>query len=72
MPMAILSVPSGLLQAGDRRGVSLAAGIALTVVGVVFILTELRAPARPNAHGHATAVQAVVPRLACSSSAPAA
>ncbi len=53
VPMAILSVPSGLLQ-GDRRGVSLAAGIALTVVGVVFILMELRAPAAPNAHGAAS------------------
>jgi Ca2+:H+ antiporter len=48
VPMAIMSVPSGLLQPGDRRGVSLAAGIALTVVGVVFIVMELRAPAPPS------------------------
>ena len=46
-------MPSDLLQTGDRRGVSLAAGIALTIVGVVFILMELRAPTAPNAHGEA-------------------
>ena len=34
---------------GDRQGVSLAAGIALTVVGVFFILMELRAPHMPAA-----------------------
>jgi Ca2+:H+ antiporter len=58
VPIAILSVPSGLLQAGDRRGITLAAGIALTVVGVVFILTELRAPAPPQAHEPAQGAQA--------------
>ena len=57
VPIAILSVPSGLLQAGDRRGITLAAGIALTVVGVVFILTELRAPAPPQAHEPAQGAQ---------------
>jgi Ca2+:H+ antiporter len=51
VPIAILSVPSGLLQPGDRRGVTLAAGIALTVVGIVFILTELRTPSPAHAHG---------------------
>ncbi|MDX6618269.1 MAG: Ca2+:H+ antiporter [Gaiellales bacterium] len=51
VPIAILSVPSGLLQPGDRRGVTLAAGVALTVVGIVFIVMELRAPAPPHAHG---------------------
>jgi Ca2+:H+ antiporter len=56
VPMAILSVPSGLLQ-GDRRGVSLAAGIALTVVGVVFILTELRASGPPRTHGEPAAAK---------------
>jgi len=47
VPMAILSVPSDLLGKGDRQGITLAAGIALTVVGVVFILTELRTPHVP-------------------------
>ena len=47
LPMAILSVPSDLLGNGDRQGISLAAGIALIVVGVVFILTELHAPHGP-------------------------
>jgi Ca2+:H+ antiporter len=51
VPMAILSVPSDLLT-GDRRGVSLAAGIALTIVGVFFIVVEVRTPAAPGAHGH--------------------
>ena len=46
LPMAILSVPSDLLGNGDRQGISLAAGIALLVVGVVFILTELQGAAR--------------------------
>jgi Ca2+:H+ antiporter len=48
LPMAILSVPSDLLGHGDRQGISLAAGVALTVVGVVFILTELRSPHGPS------------------------
>jgi Ca2+:H+ antiporter len=47
VPMAIISVPSDLLGRGDRQGISLAAGIALTVVGVVFIMTELRTPHAP-------------------------
>jgi Ca2+:H+ antiporter len=47
LPMAILSVPSDLLGSGDRQGISLAAGIALLVVGVMFILTELRVPHAP-------------------------
>ena len=52
--MAILSVPSDLLT-GDRQGVSLAAGIALTVVGVLFVLMELRARHMPQtAHDGAT------------------
>ncbi len=42
LPMAILSVPSDLLGHGDRQGVTLAAGIALSVVGVVFVLTEMQ------------------------------
>ena len=46
-PMAILTVPSDLLT-GNRQGVSLVAGIALTVVGVFFILMELRAPHMPG------------------------
>jgi Ca2+:H+ antiporter len=54
VPMAILSVPSPLLT-GDRRGVSLAAGIALTIVGVFFIVMELRAPTVPAGHRHETA-----------------
>ena len=45
--MAILTVPSDLLT-GNRQGVSLVAGIALTVVGVFFILMELRAPHMPG------------------------
>jgi Ca2+:H+ antiporter len=49
VPMAILSVPSDLLT-GDRRGVSLTAGIALTVVGVFFVVMELRAPHMPTEH----------------------
>jgi Ca2+:H+ antiporter len=53
-PMAILTVPSDLLT-GDRQGVSLAAGIALTIVGVFFVLMELRAPHMPHtAHSAAT------------------
>jgi len=51
VPMAILSVPSELLT-GDRRGVSLDAGIVLTIVGVFFILVEVRTPTPPGAHGH--------------------
>jgi Ca2+:H+ antiporter len=47
LPMAILTVPSDLL-AGNRQGVSLTAGIALTVVGVFFVLMELRAPHMPR------------------------
>jgi Ca2+:H+ antiporter len=50
VPIAILSVPSGLLQTGDRRGVTLAAGVVLTIVGIVFILSELRAPTAPPPH----------------------
>jgi Ca2+:H+ antiporter len=56
VPIAILSVPSDLLT-GDRRGVSLAAGIALTVVGIVFVLGELRSPVPPNAHGEPPATK---------------
>ena len=41
--MAILCVPSDLLT-GDRQGVSLAAGIALTSSVSFFVLMELRAP----------------------------
>jgi Ca2+:H+ antiporter len=48
VPMAILTVPSDLLK-GNRAGVSLTAGIALTVVGVFFVLMELRAPHMPAA-----------------------
>ncbi len=48
VPMAILSVPSDLLGRGDRQGITLAAGIAVTVVGVFFILTELKAPHGPK------------------------
>ena len=62
IPMAILSVPSDLLS-GDRPGISLAAGIALTIVGVLFIVMELKAPHMP-AEQHARA-------LARSRSAPA-
>jgi Ca2+:H+ antiporter len=47
LPMAILSVPSNLLASGDRQGISLAAGIALSIVGVLFVLMELRAPHMP-------------------------
>jgi Ca2+:H+ antiporter len=47
LPMAILSVPSDLLGHGDRQGVTLAAGIALSVVGVFFVLTELKVPRGP-------------------------
>jgi Ca2+:H+ antiporter len=47
VPMAILSVPSDLLS-GDRAGVSLTAGIVLTIVGVFFIMMELRAPHAPS------------------------
>jgi Ca2+:H+ antiporter len=50
LPMAILSVPSDLLGNGDRQGISLAAGVALTVVGVLFILTELHTPHGPTEH----------------------
>jgi Ca2+:H+ antiporter len=46
VPMAILTVPSDLLK-GNRQGVSLTAGIALTIVGVFFVLMELRAPNEP-------------------------
>ena len=49
LPMAILSVPSDLLGHGDREGISLAAGVALIAVGVVFVLTELRTPHGPTA-----------------------
>jgi Ca2+:H+ antiporter len=45
--MAILTVPSDLLT-GNRQGVTLTAGIALTVVGVFFVLMELRAPHMPS------------------------
>ena len=47
VPMAILTVPSDLLT-GNRQGVSLTAGVALTVVGVFFVLMELRAPHMPS------------------------
>ena len=47
VPMAILTVPSDLLT-GNRQGVSLTAGIALTIVGVFFVLMELRAPHMPS------------------------
>ena len=47
VPMAILTVPSDLLT-GNRQGVSLTAGIALTIVGVFFVLMELRAPHIPS------------------------
>jgi Ca2+:H+ antiporter len=50
LPMAILSVPSDLLGNGDRQGISLAAGIALSIVGVLFVLMELRAPHMPAEH----------------------
>ncbi len=50
LPMAILSVPSDLLGSGDRQGISLAAGIALIIVGVLFVLTELRSPHGPTEH----------------------
>jgi len=51
IPMAILSVPSDLLS-GDRPGISLAAGIALTIVGVLFIVMELKAPHMPAEQKH--------------------
>jgi Ca2+:H+ antiporter len=47
VPIAILTVPSDLLK-GNRHGVTLTAGIALTVVGVFFVLMELRAPHMPG------------------------
>ncbi|HET6174854.1 MAG TPA: hypothetical protein VFD90_19790 [Gaiellales bacterium] len=47
VPIAILTVPSDLLT-GNRQGVTLAAGIALTVVGIFFILMELRTPHMPG------------------------
>jgi Ca2+:H+ antiporter len=50
VPMAILSVPSDLLGSGDRQGISLAAGIALTIVGVFFVVMELRTPHMPVEH----------------------
>jgi Ca2+:H+ antiporter len=50
LPIAILSVPSDLLGHGDRQGVTLAAGIALSVVGIVFVLTELKVPHGPAEH----------------------
>jgi Ca2+:H+ antiporter len=53
IPMAILSVPSDLLGRGDRQGISLAAGIALTIVGVLFIVMELKAPHMPAERIHA-------------------
>jgi Ca2+:H+ antiporter len=46
LPIAVLTVPSDLLT-GNRQGVSLTAGIALTIVGVFFVLMELRAPHMP-------------------------
>jgi Ca2+:H+ antiporter len=48
LPMAILSVPSDLLGRGDRQGITLAAGIAVTVVGVFFIAAELKVPHGPS------------------------
>jgi len=54
VPMAILTVPSDLLT-GNRQGVSLTAGIALTVVGVFFVLMELRAPHMPSEQREETA-----------------
>jgi Ca2+:H+ antiporter len=56
VPMAIVSVPSDLLT-GNRQGISLTAGIALTVVGVFFILMELRAPRMPAEHAVAPSSQ---------------
>jgi Ca2+:H+ antiporter len=53
IPMAILSVPSDLLGRGDRQGISLVAGIALAIVGVLFVVMELRAPHMPTEHAHA-------------------
>jgi Ca2+:H+ antiporter len=55
LPMAILSVPSKLLGTGDRQGISLAAGIALSIVGVLFVLMELRTPHMPTEHSPAPA-----------------
>jgi Ca2+:H+ antiporter len=53
VPFAILAVPSSRLV-GNRQGVSLVAGIALTIVGVFFILAELRAPTTPSGHAPTT------------------
>ena len=61
VPMAILTVPSDLLT-GNRQGVTLTAGIALTVVGVFFVLMELRAPHMPAEKHEELVVQAVLPR----------
>jgi Ca2+:H+ antiporter len=47
VPIAILTVPSDLLT-GNREGVSLTAGVALTIVGVFFVLMELRSPHMPS------------------------
>jgi Ca2+:H+ antiporter len=47
VPIAVLTVPSDLLK-GNRPGVTLTAGIALTIVGVFFVLMEIRAPHMPG------------------------
>ena len=71
VPMAILSVPSDLLGHGDRQGISLAAGIALTVVGVFFILMELRAPHVPAGTARDASCRPVRSAAASSTSASA-
>jgi Ca2+:H+ antiporter len=54
VPIGLLSFPTGdVLTPGDQVEVSLFAGVALIVLGIFFIYTELQAPHRPTEVEHA-------------------
>jgi Ca2+:H+ antiporter len=64
VPIGLLSFPTGdVLTPGDQVEVSLFAGVALIVLGIVFIYTELQAPHRPTEAEHAPHTLSL--RMAC-------
>jgi Ca2+:H+ antiporter len=62
VPIGLLSFPiGGELNAGAREEVSLFAGVALIILGVAFIYSELQSPHRPDEtdhHEHTLPIQA--------------
>jgi Ca2+:H+ antiporter len=53
VPIGLLSFPVGdALNAGGREDVSLFAGVALIILGVFFIYSELQSPHRPEEGDH--------------------